>query len=193
MKTIVNYILILLIFFTLFSCKEESFPKPKGYLKLEYPQTNYKKTTLNCPFSFEVPKQTKIWTNNKCWVKINYPKLNATIDITYLPVKNNLKQLFIEAEKLTTKHSIKADKISFIPYTNKEQQVYGKMSNVTGNAASPLQFHITDSTKHFLTGALYFNVQPNYDSILPAINYIEKDLAHLIETIKWKQTYKTHK
>ena len=168
------------------SCKEENYPKPKGYLKLEYPKSNYTKAKINCPYTFEIPKQTKIWSNKKCWVKINYPKLNATIDITYLPVENNIKQLFIEAEKLTTKHSIKADKISFIPYVDKKNHVYGKMSNVTGNAASPLQFHVTDSTKHFLTGAVYFNVQPNYDSILPAIHYIEKDIVHLIETLRWK-------
>ncbi len=180
------FISLFFLLFFLFSCKEESIPKPKGYLKLEYPKQAYKKTNLDCPFSFEIPKQTKLWSNDKCWVKINYPKLNATIDITYLPIKNNLKRLFIEAEKLTTKHSIKADKISFIPYVDTTHHVYGKMSNVTGNAASPLQFHITDSTKHFLTGAVYFNVQPNYDSILPAINYIEKDLVHLIESLRWK-------
>jgi gliding motility-associated lipoprotein GldD len=188
MKKSLPFIILILLFFT--ACKEESFPKPKGYLKLAYPNAKYKKTNFDCPFSFEVAKQTKVWVNKKCWVKIKYPKLNATIDITYLPVKNNLKELFLEADKLTTKHSIKADKISFIPYVNKKQQVYGKMSNVTGNAASPIQFHVTDSTKHFLTGALYFNVQPNYDSILPAINYIEKDIVHLIETLHWKKESK---
>lgn len=190
MKRLNNYILLFILIFLFQSCNEEHFPKPKGYLKLEYPTTSYKKIALDCPFTFEIAKQTKLWHNNKCWVKINYPKLNATIDITYLPVKNNLKELFIEAEKLTTKHSIKADKISFIPYVNKKQKVYGKMSNVTGNAASPLQFHVTDSTKHFITGAVYFNVQPNYDSILPAIHYIEKDLIHLIETLQWTKTVK---
>jgi gliding motility-associated lipoprotein GldD len=169
------------------SCKEDNIPKPKGYLKLEYPKSTYKKTNLNCPFSFEVPKQTKLWSNNKCWIKINYPKLNATVDITYLPVKDNLKQLFIEAEKLTTKHSIKADKISFIPYTDKNNKIYGKMSNVSGNAASPIQFHVTDSINHFITGALYFNVHPNYDSILPAIHHIEKDIVQLIESLRWKK------
>lgn len=177
---------MIMVFF--FSCKEENFPKQKGYLNLEYPTSTYHKTSLNCPFAFEVASQTKILANQKCWVKIKYPKLNAIIDITYLPVKNNLKRLSLEAEKLTTKHSIKADKISFLPYINKEQKVYGKMSNVTGNAASPIQFHATDSTHHFITGALYFNVQPNYDSILPAVNYIEKDIVHLMETLKWKKS-----
>ena len=180
-------IAIVFSFFFLNSCKEETFPKPKGYLSLKYPKQSYIQTKSNCPFTFERAKQTKIWVNDKCWMKINYPKLNATIDITYIPVKGNIKQLFMEAEKLTTKHSIKADKISFMPYENKKQHVYGKMSNVTGNAASPIQFHVTDSTKHFLTGAVYFNVEPNYDSILPAINYIEKDVAHLIETLHWKK------
>ena len=64
--------------------------------------------------------------------------------------------------------------------------MYGALSEVTGNAASPLQFHLTDSTNHFITGALYFKVQPNYDSILPAVKYVEKDIKHLMETLEWK-------
>ncbi len=184
----INTILIILIFAVLStSCNEESIPKPKAYLALQYPNSKYNLINTNCPFVFEKSTHTTIEVNNRCWVKIKYPKLNAVIDITYLPVKENLKQLFMEAEKLTTKHSIKADKISFVPYQNSKQKVYGKVSNVTGNAASPLQFHVTDSTKHFLTGAVYFNVQPNYDSIYPAIRYIEKDLVHLIETLQWKE------
>ena len=60
------------------------------------------------------------------------------------------------------------------------------MSEVTGNAASPLQFYLTDSIHHFVNGALYFEVQPNYDSILPAVKFIEKDIKHLMETLEWK-------
>ncbi len=169
------------------ACKTETFPKPTGYLNLEYKNSMYRNIRTNCPFSFEINNQAKLSFNEKCWIKVKYPKLKATIDITYIPISKNLKTLFIEAEKLSTKHSIKADKISFIPYENRKQQVYGKVTNVTGNAASAIQFHVTDSTKHFLTGAVYFNVAPNYDSIYPAIKLLEKDVAHLVETLKWKQ------
>ena len=57
---------------------------------------------------------------------------------------------------------------------------------VGGNAASQSQFYLTDSTEHFLTGSLYFYAKPNYDSILPAAKYLEKDIRHIMETVKWK-------
>ncbi len=103
-----------------------------------------------------------------------------------VPVENNLNELFLEAEKLTFNHTIKADGISSIPYTNKENKVYGSIFEVTGNAASPIQFHVTDSTNHFITGAVYFDVQPNYDSIRPAINYLQNDIISMIESLEWK-------
>ena len=120
-------------------------------------------------------------------MNIEYPNLNATINLTYRQVENNLDELFIESEKLTFNHAIKADGISSIPFDNAVKKVYGSMYEVSGNAASPIQFHITDSTKNFITGAVYFNVQPNYDSILPAISYLQKDIKHLMETIEWKE------
>ena len=106
--------------------------------------------------------------------------------MTYRPVEDNLKELFLEAEKLTFNHTIKADGISSAPYANKERKVYGSIFEVTGNAASPIQFHVTDSTHHFITGAVYFDVQPNYDSIRPAINYLQNDIIRMIESMEWK-------
>jgi gliding motility-associated lipoprotein GldD len=106
--------------------------------------------------------------------------------MTYRPVEGNLKELLIEAEKLTFNHTIKADGISSIPYSNHEKRVYGAIFEVTGNAASPIQFHVTDSTDNFITGAVYFNVQPNYDSIKPAINYLRQDIMRMIESMEWK-------
>jgi len=64
--------------------------------------------------------------------------------------------------------------------------VYGSIFEVTGNAASPIQFHVTDSSRHFLTGAVYFNIQPNYDSIRPAINHLQQDIIRMIESLEWK-------
>lgn len=107
--------------------------------------------------------------------------------MTYRPVENNLNELLQEAEKLTFNHAIKADGISSRPYADADKQVYGSVFEVTGNAASPIQFHVTDSSKHFITAAVYFNVQPNYDSIKPAIDFLKKDVAHLIESLEWKE------
>lgn len=168
------------------SCKEEVLPKPKAQLRLEYPSPTYIAINTDCPYIFDTSSETKVKVNDKCWVNIDYAKLKASINITYRPVENNLKELFLEAEKLTFNHTIKADGISSIPYANKEHKVYGSIFEVSGNAASPIQFHVTDSSRHFITGAVYFNVQPNYDSIKPAINHLQKDIVRLIESMQWK-------
>lgn len=170
----------------LVSCKEEVLPKPKAQLRLEYPAPAYNPVSSDCPYIFDVSQGTDIKINEKCWVNIDYSKLKASINMTYRPVDNNLKELFLEAEKLTFNHTIKADGISSVPYANKDNKVYGSIFEVSGNAASPIQFHVTDSSKHFITGAVYFNVQPNYDSIKPAISYLQKDIIRMIETMEWK-------
>jgi len=177
------------IFFLLFfiGCKDDVLPKPKAQLRLSYENPKYVDTHSDCPYQFEISTKTIAKTTEKCWMNIEYPSLNATINLTYRPIENNLKELFIESEKLTFNHAIKADGISSVPYDNAIKKVYGSIYEVTGNAASPIQFHITDSTNNFITGAVYFNVQPNYDSILPAISYLQNDIKHLIETLEWKE------
>ena len=168
-------------------CKEDVLPKPKAQLRLEYEDAAYSVIDTDCPFVFERSNKAKESINSKCWINLVYPELNAQVNITYRPIDNNLKELFMEAEKLTFNHSIKADGISSKPYEDKARRVFGAVFEVTGNAASPVQFHITDSTDHFLTGAIYFDVQPNYDSIKPAAHYIQKDVIHLFESLKWKE------
>ena len=180
-KSIMLFSLVLLI-----SCKEDTQPKPKAFLRLAYDNVSYQKTIVDCPYTFEFSKDAIAKPNTKCWINIHYPKLKASLNITYRPVENNLIELFRESEKLTYNHAIKADGISAVPFEDVKKRTYGALSEVTGNAASPLQFHLTDSSKHFITGALYFEVQPNYDSILPAIKFIEKDIKHLMETLEWK-------
>lgn len=178
--------MFLVFIITVTSCKEETLPKPKAQLRLEYPAPNYDLIDTSCPYTFEKSNYAVVKVNDKCWVNMDYHELNASVNMTYRPVNQNLKELFLEAEKLTFNHTIKADGISSVPYANRDKKVYGSVFEVTGNAASPIQFHVTDSSKHFITGAVYFNVQPNYDSIKPAINYLQKDIIRMIESMEWK-------
>ena len=180
-------IFILIFTVTFLSCKEDTLPKPKAYLSLTYPKKVYKKLTLKRPYSFDVLEGTKVINEPENWLTIKYPKLKASIDITYRPVKNNIKELLTEAEKLVFKHTIKADQIIPKDFVNSKKRVFGSMYEITGNAASQIQFHLTDSTDHFIKGSLYFYVKPNYDSILPAVSYIKEDILQLIETLEWKQ------
>ncbi|UCE92569.1 MAG: gliding motility lipoprotein GldD [Flavobacteriaceae bacterium] len=186
MKLLKQIVVLSLLITLSNSCKEEVLPKPKAQLRLEYPSPSYEKISTECPYIFEVSTNSKININDKCWANLDYPQLNASVNMTYRPVEGNLKELLIEAEKLTFNHTIKADGISSIPYSNKEKRVYGAIFEVTGNAASPIQFHVTDSTDNFITGAVYFNVQPNYDSIKPAISYLRQDIMRMIESMQWK-------
>lgn len=179
--------IFLILIVILSGCKENVLPKPKAQLRLEYDKAAYERIESDCPFSFEKSSKANESINSKCWVNLDYPELNAQVNITYRPIKNNLKELFMEAEKLTFNHSIKADGISSKPYADSNRRVFGAVFEVTGNAASPIQFHITDSTDHFITGAIYFDVQPNYDSIKPAAHYLQKDVIHLFESINWKE------
>jgi len=161
---------IILISFALLlvSCGDDPIPKPKAYLRLEYPKATYYKVESDLPFTFDKNSQAQdkitikeLAANKSYGLNVEYPKLKGIIYLTYKKVgKDNLKDLLKDAQNFTQEH--------------------------TGNAASQSQFYVTDSVNHFVNGSLYFYAKPNYDSILPAANYLQKDIQHIMETIEWK-------
>ncbi len=176
---------ILLLFLS--SCSdEEAIPKPKAQLRLEYPQANYTKVDLK-NLSFEKSDESVLEIVKQNKFNLDYPKMKAQIYLTYYPVNNNLDSLLRDAEKFTFEHTVKADEIIRKDFINKEKSVYASINLVTGNAASQIQFHATDSSINFLNGSLYFYALPNYDSIYPAVKYLEKDVQNLLETLEWKK------
>ncbi|MCH2033751.1 MAG: gliding motility lipoprotein GldD [Tenacibaculum sp.] len=182
-----RYVLMLLVL-AFVSCGGETIPKPKAYLSLSYPENKYEKFEVERPYLFEVSSESTVQELPKNWLKIKYPKLKASVDITYRPVSNNLKELLMEAEKLVFEHTIKADNISNTEnFIDEQKRVFGRMFFIHGNAASQVQFHVTDSSKHFLKASLFFYTKPNYDSVLPAVDYIKKDMIHMMETLQWKE------
>lgn len=191
------YTLYIAIFCALFcSCRDDAVPKPTAYLRLEYPKANYEEANLDMPFSFEknalasnVRVKTVESTTKSYGVDLVYPEMKGTIFLTYKSIEDNednLKDFLRDAQNFTQKHTIKADEIREQAFIDKENKVYGMFYEVGGNAASQSQFYLTDSINHFLTGSLYFYAKPNYDSILPAANYLQKDIQHIMETVKWK-------
>ncbi|MDY8135052.1 gliding motility lipoprotein GldD [Aquimarina sp. 2201CG5-10] len=185
----ISSLLFLLSTTLMISCGGETLPKPKGMLRLAYPVPEYASVALDCPYSFdknEIAQLKKAIRNRKCWYNLEYPKLKATIYLSYFEVNNNLDSLLRDAQNLTQEHVVKADGITQEPYVNLEKKVYGMFYEVTGDAASQSQFYVTDSSHHFLSGSLYFKVKPNYDSILPAAHYLREDVKRLMETIEWK-------
>lgn len=182
-----KFLVLCSIFFMLIACKQEQLPKPKPFLILEYQNPAYTLSKVPCNYQFEISNFAELNTSDNCWATLQYPDLKATIHITYREVDNNLDEILREVEKLTFEHTIKADAINAIPYENYEKRIFGKLYNVEGDVATNVQFRVTDSVHHVLAGALYFYTKPNYDSIVPAIRYLEKDIMHLIETLEWKQ------
>ncbi|WP_300979097.1 gliding motility lipoprotein GldD [Flavobacterium sp.] len=179
-------LLVGIILLTVTGCKDDVLPKPSGYLRLDYPEAQYIDFKNACPFTFESNDAAIIEGKSDCSYTITYPKMKATIYLTYKPVSNNIKQLLRDAQKLTFEHVIKADDIIEQPYLNPDKKVYGMFYQVDGNAATNSQFYATDSTRHFITGSVYFYAKPNFDSIMPATSYIKNDMQHLMETLKWK-------
>lgn len=175
---------------SLLSCKEEVLPKPKAMLRLDYPAPQYEVVEARCPYTFE-KNEIALVVNAKrgksCEFNLAYPALKATIYISYRAVSNDLIELLRDAQNLTHEHVIKADAIELKAYANAKQKAYGMFYEVSGNAASQSQFYITDSIQHFITGSIYFNAKPNYDSILPGAHYLRNDMQHLMETITWKE------
>ena len=183
------FVFILCVFIC-FSCDEIPVPKPKAFLSLDYPKAAYHESPLYLPFDFEKNQlaQLNITKKNNTLdgIILRYPTLKAAVFINYKTVDNNVEKYISDARAMTQKHLQIADEVSERMYENVQQNMYGMFYDLKGNVASQSQFYVTDSTQHFISGALYFETKPNYDSILPAINYIQKDLMHFIESLHWK-------
>jgi gliding motility-associated lipoprotein GldD len=169
----------------LLGCKDHVLPKPKAMLRLEYPDSGTAIQEMP-DYRFEYNQQAKIKIKNDESLIVDYPKMRANIFITYKKVEGNLDKLLSDAQKLSYEHVVKADNILEQPFVNNNDKVYGMFYEVKGNAASQSQFYLTDSVSHFVTGSLYFSVKPNYDSVLPAAAYLERDIRRIMETLRWK-------
>ncbi|MDQ3140669.1 MAG: hypothetical protein M3Q56_00305 [Bacteroidota bacterium] len=180
------------------SCKEEySIPKPRSFPKIDFPQKNYQYFTNNyCPFTFRFPTYATIEKDSTffdeealsdCWFNINLPSLNGTIYCTYFPIHNSasLEKYIKDAFKLASQHHTKANYIDELP-VHKNNEVSGLIFDIQGPAASPFQFYLTDSSKHFLRASLYFHTQARPDSLAPIYEFIKLDLAELVNSFTWK-------
>lgn len=185
-KQTVLKVLIWVSAFVLFACNEESMPKPQSYLLLEYPEADYHRFVNGCHYSFAISTESNIEFKDNCSAIIDYPRLHAQVHLTYKSIQDNLQEILSDADKLTSKHTVRADAIVPFPFENKETRVFGMMNEVQGESASNVQFYVTDSTHHVVTAALYFKVKPHYDSLYPAVDYVKNDMMNMMETMEWK-------
>lgn len=166
-------------------------PKPRTYFRLHFPEKKYEKYEGDCPFSCEIPTYSKMNVDKDpraepCWLNLDFPSFHGKLHLSYKPVNGNIAGYLQDTYSMTAAHQVKASGIEEQLVSKDASHVYGLIYDIGGNAASSIQFFLTDSTKHFIRGALYFDAVPNTDSIKPVVDFIEKDIQHMIETFQWK-------
>jgi gliding motility-associated lipoprotein GldD len=177
------------------SCGDEDdevyIPKPKGYPRIYFQEKTYKLYDSICPYTFEIPSYSFI-DNDKhlgadpCWININFPKYRAKIHLSYKVITNNLDTVLEQSREFAVKHQVKSTGIDETVIIRDSAKVYGLVYDISGNTASNVQFYLTDSTHHFMRGALYFDAIPNIDSLKIVVDYLRKDIVHMIKTFQWK-------
>ena len=156
---------VMVLAFIAFSCDRQSgyLPKPRGYFRIDLPEKAYGRVDTIERYSFECPQYALVTPdpyspNEKNWVNIEMPQFKGSIHLTHKSIDGNL------GEYLEDVHTMMDGK----------------------GVATPMQFYLTDSTKNFVRGALYFNFKPDNDSMQPVISFIRQDIDHMISTFEWK-------
>ncbi|MFY0253213.1 hypothetical protein ACDQ55_04580 [Chitinophaga sp. 30R24] len=190
-------VIISLLTLLLAACENVPTPKPRGYFLVKFPERKYRTFDMpGYPYTFEYPvyanivKDTSFFgeaPENPYWINVDFPSLDGKIYMSYKIIgpANSFRKLVDDAFKMTYKHTYKAEYIDENTI-HTPNQVYGTFYEVGGNAASSKQFFASDSTQHFLRGALYFDVTPNADSLAPVYKFLEQDMWHMVETLRWR-------
>jgi gliding motility-associated lipoprotein GldD len=195
MKKKLRYIIFIILgcFITIlpFSCGRDYTPKPRGFFRISFPPKSYK--SLNCavPYDFQIPAysyaEPDIFNPDQpYWLTIQIPANHAQIHISYIKLNGNLAIHIENSRSLVYKHIEKASSIGEQIFNNQKDKVFGTLYTIKGNAASPMQFYLTDSVTNYLRGALYIKEVPNADSLRPVIKFLSEDVLQLVESTKWK-------
>lgn len=191
--TVVGIICVIL---TTTACNSVYTPKPKGYYKIDFPERAYRMyNEPGYPYTFEYPVYADVVKDSTFfgeeltepfWINIDFPQFRGKVYVSYKRVQDNYDQLVKDAFNMVYKqHTLKATGIedSLMQTPNGVHGIYFKLS---GNTATGRQFFVSDSVRHFLRGALYFDATPNEDSLSIVQQFLEEDVKHLINTLKWR-------
>jgi len=189
-----HFVLLTSIIFALIACEKVYVPKPKGFNRIELEASKYIALPDSFPYQFEYEENTiiikdKSWIAEPYWIDLHYPQFDADIQVTYKPINNDraaLEELLKDSYKLTSEHGVKAYAIeeSVITLSN---GMNATLMELTGEVPSQFQFHVTDSTDHFLRCALYFKTSLQNDSLQPVIDHIKYDMIHMLNTLEWNK------
>lgn len=196
-----TYLLILPLLLLLTACGDGALPlpKPRSYPRVMYPERAYAAMDVAyCPFTFDRPASATVHQEttyfderppSECWFDLRLdPGLNGSVHFSYYPIGSyaDFEAYRDQAFRLTGKHMDRASDIEEIVIDRPEARVHGLAFDVAGPAASPFQFYLTDSTDHFLRGALYFDARVNPDSIAPIAAFAKEDIFRLVESFSWR-------
>jgi gliding motility-associated lipoprotein GldD len=210
----VLYFVLSTAYFVLTSCNSTYTSKKRGYYKIDFPERGYQVFSKEgVPYTFEYPTYANIIKDSTYfdndpespfWYNIDFPTFGSRIFLSYKKVGgkalyklkqpdgkykdstgiNYFDKMVADAFKLTNKNEVLATSIKD-SLMNTKNGITGIYFKVGGNAATAKQFFLSDTTSHFLRGALYFDVTPNADSLRPVQDFLQKDIEHLINTFKW--------
>lgn len=170
-------------------------PKPKAYLRFDFPPKDYSAyDTAALPFTFERASEAycvmkKDQPRDK-WVDVVYPARKGVVFLTYKQMRgvSDLAGQIDTSYELLKQHFSYSSGVEEEHFANPASHVYATTYHLKGSdVASTFQFYATDSLHHFLRGSLYLDQTPNNDSLAPLLEYLQQDVVHLIETLRWKQ------
>lgn len=170
--------------------KERFVPKPPTYLEISYPERTYDVYQDACGYSYNKPSYftVKDVKDSECFRDIDFEMLNGTLHLTRLDMEEGDAGKYINYSiDNINEHKVMASAIYDTSFVRSDDKVFGTFFELQGNVASPFQFYLTDSVKRFVSGVVYFNVRPNYDSIRPVLDFVKSDLYEFMETIKWDE------
>ncbi len=174
----------------LYSCDEDEIliPKPPTYLRTELPDHSYKQFSDRCPYTFKLSElyTAKEVSTENCHKDIDLGKVNGVIHFSYIDMTESLSNYVNFANDKIDEHKLKATAINDEKILHPDKKVYGTFFELKGDVATPFQFYLTDSTDRFVSGVVYLNSKPNYDSLVPTLSYLKVDLMELVNSFEWK-------
>jgi len=201
----VNFLLLFYLF-ALCSCanvgeEQADLPRPKGFNRIPLPAHRYVTLEAGHPYTFDIStlaevrpdtltlgNKDRIWTAEPHWIYVYYPAWDSFIQITYKSLggdRAKMKALINDSYKLAYKHQGKASGIQEYVMTTTSGKKAG-LIELDGEVATSFQFFSTDSSRHFIRGAVYVKTATANDSLAPIIRYLKQDAMHLIQTLQWK-------
>lgn len=176
------------------ACDNNYTPLPRAYFRIDLPEREFRDFDTTFPYRFTYPSYARVIPDARpnaepYWADLWFPDFKGALHLSYKAITHpDELNAFIEDNRtFVNRHIPKATGFQERVYTHEENRVFGILFQIHGKeAATPLQFYLTDSVNHFLRGSLYFNITPNNDSLAPVIDYLKEDIMVLIESLEWR-------